>query len=243
MVADIPMSQTTPSHIQAEWRLIHDENLTLIKRRVFIDRLSLSNDPNVIQNFIKMYSETKIPEIKHKLIQGTMIYYQHHRNEIKVNGDEIALKNFYSKLLYSSLTSHEASVVVRSFADLQSPEDVLSNHKQIDKQLIGIELSSLVGLKLEIAMKSPALEKIYIPSVISLLKDNKNGSDLDSMFFIIMKSAFKHLKDPSFRAEVESYLDYIAPKYSTDITWKSDDPHFMFAKKYFYELKKISKSK
>ncbi|MDR3476810.1 MAG: hypothetical protein P4M14_02115 [Gammaproteobacteria bacterium] len=155
-----------------------------------------------------------------------------------MNGDEIALKNFYNKLLNSTLTKKEARIVVRSYIDLNSPELVLLNLKQIDKQMEGDELNSVLGLKLELVMKSMELKKIYLPSLIKMLKDNPQRSDLDATFFIIMKNnGFKHLKDSSSRSQVKSYLDYIAPKYSVDINWKSDDPDFMFAKKYFNDLK------
>ncbi|MDR3476776.1 MAG: hypothetical protein P4M14_01935 [Gammaproteobacteria bacterium] len=238
MVADIPIHQETPSQIQAEWKFVGDNNLAAIKRGIFIDKLSLSNDPKVIQNFLKMYSETQIPEIKEKLIQGTLAYYQGHRKEIKVNGDEIALQKFYAKLLYVKLNKNESDIVLRGYVDLSPTDLILSNKKQIDLLLEKGEVNSVLSLKLALAMKSAELERIYIPLIIDMLKKNRNRADLDSTFFWVMKNnGYQHLRSDTSRLEVKSYLEFSKSKYS--IENNSDDINFMFAKKYFEDLKTI----
>jgi len=61
-------------------------------------------------------------------------------------------------------------------------------------QCKGIEAHLLLGLKHNLALKSQALELIYVPSMITMLK-KYNRSDLDDMFFGITKMGYKQLRD------------------------------------------------
>ena len=88
LIADIPMNLKTPTHIESEWRCANDPHVNDIKRGIFIDRLSMSNEQNVISRFIKMYDETKSSEIKRKLIIGTVIYYQNHNDQVVLSQDK-----------------------------------------------------------------------------------------------------------------------------------------------------------
>lgn len=63
-VADISLKSTTPSHIVSEWKFANDPKINDIKRGIFIDRLSVSDEPDVIPRFIKMYEETDNAEVK-----------------------------------------------------------------------------------------------------------------------------------------------------------------------------------
>jgi hypothetical protein len=53
-----------------------------------------------------------------------------------------------------------------------------------------------------------------------------------------MKDASKDLKDQSAYAQVKAYFNCIAPKYSTDTNWKSEDPYFLFAKHFLNSSEK-----
>jgi hypothetical protein len=83
-IADIPLNQETPTHLEAEWRFANDENVNNIKRGIFIDRLAMSNEEDVIPRFLKMHAEIDVDELKTKIIQGLMIHYQSNmKNEQK----------------------------------------------------------------------------------------------------------------------------------------------------------------
>lgn len=92
-LADIPLNEETPSHIMKEWEFVAHGAVHEIKRGIFIDRLAASNEQNVIEKLLTIFKETKKQEIRFKIVQGIMIYYQNHYQQIKgtLDGEEITM--------------------------------------------------------------------------------------------------------------------------------------------------------
>ncbi|WP_131743541.1 hypothetical protein [Legionella gratiana] len=63
-LADIPMKDETPTHISKEWEFAANIQVNETKRGIFIDRLAVSNEQDVIPRFLKMYQEAKNSEIR-----------------------------------------------------------------------------------------------------------------------------------------------------------------------------------
>ncbi|RAP34629.1 hypothetical protein B1207_15205 [Legionella quinlivanii] len=233
-LADIPMAEETPTHIAKEWEFLFNPEVNEAKRSVFIDRLAVSNEPDVISKFISLYDEIHNDEIKSKLVQGLMIYYQNHWEQTVNTSDFAMLKQFYSKLLNQELSPRDADKVIRGFIDLHSASDVRSKLKLIEDRMVGVEPSLQLGLKLELAYKSKKLEDIYIPSIISMLKEY-NRSDLDGMFFGITKQWYKNLKRESSIDQIKDYLTSAKKRFSQS-KGNQDDLYFNVAKIAYKEL-------
>ncbi len=234
MVADIPLHQETPTHIAAEWKFAKDGRVNEIKRGIFIDRLSMSNEKDVIPKFLEFYQNEPSEEIRSKLIQGTVIYYQGHRDQINASSDYELLKAFYNNLLYKELSNKDADNVIRGFVDFHSPQEILKNQPQIDKQLIKVEPNLALGLQLQLASTSKELEEIYIHSIIKML-EKYIRSDLDDMFFGLIKFSYKNLSQKS-QAEVKTYINSCAKKYLSANASTQNDPYFGAAKSGFIAL-------
>lgn len=234
-IADIPLDQVTPTHAETEWRFANDQNVNDIKRGIFIDRLSMSNEQDIISRFLKMYDETKNPKIKAKLIQGTMIYYQKHQEAVKLSLDNELLKTFYSRLL-NKLTPINVSMALRGYIDFHSSKEILENTKKISKQFEALDAHSLLGLELELVHKSKKLEEIYFPLIISMLK-NANSSDLDDMFFGLMQIGYKHLHNKESTNQIKDYMQVISTKYLSSPLSNNNDPYLEIAKSSFINLR------
>jgi hypothetical protein len=236
LIADIPMNLETPTHIESEWRYANDSHINDIKRGIFIDRLSMSNEPNVIPNFIKMYDETKEPEIKRKLIIGTVIYYQNHNDQVALSQDKELLRVFYKKLLNEQLAIDSSDMAMRGFIHFYSSKEIIENRKLIDKQFKGMDRRSLLSLKLELSHKSKELETIYFPSIIDMLKKN-NSSDLNEMFFGLTKMGWRHLHNKESVDLIKNYVQFSSYKYENKALNDYNDPYFNAAKQTYIELK------
>ena len=235
MVADIPLNQETPTHIASEWKYAADHHVNEIKRGIFIDRLSMSNEKNAIPRFIEMYKKEQNAEIKSKLIQAVMIYYQSHREEIKASADYAQLKAFYDDLIVKNSSDKDADNIIRGYIDFHSPQEILENRKQIDKQFTYVEPHLALGLKQQLIFTSKELEAIYMPSMIEMLKKN-NRSDLDDMFFGITKMGYKRLSNKS-REQVKGYMDSVESKYISPGISGNTDPYLRVAKQSFSDLR------
>ncbi|NCT57761.1 MAG: hypothetical protein GW760_08660 [Legionella sp.] len=104
-------------------------------------------------------------------------------------------------------------------------------------QCKGIEAHLLLGLKHNLALKSQALELIYVPSMITMLK-KYNRSDLDDMFFGITKMGYKQLRDSNSIKQIKAYIDYTSSKYTLLNTANNKDPYLGVAKKSLEELRR-----
>ncbi|STX45159.1 Uncharacterised protein [Legionella gratiana] len=234
-LADIPMKDETPTHMSKEWEFAANIQVNETKRGIFIDRLAVSNEQNVIPRFLKMYQEAKSSEIRSKLIQGLMIYYQNHSDSLDKNYDAEVLREFYSKMLYQNLERNDADKIIRGYIDFHSAQQIINRRSQIEQQMVGIEPRLILGLKLELAYKSLELEKIYIPAVIEMLRKYQR-SDLDGMFFGITKLWHESLKDKHSITAIKSYLDFTEKKYVRSSA-NTEDLYFGVAKNSFKELK------
>ncbi|KTD63272.1 hypothetical protein Lsan_1390 [Legionella santicrucis] len=234
-LADIPMQDETPTHIAKEWEFAANTQVNETKRGIFIDRLAVSNEQDVIPRFLKMYQESKSLEIHSKLIQGLMIYYQNNSHSLDKTYDNELLKSFYAKMLYQNLERRDADKIIRGYIDFHSAQEIINSKTQIEQQMVEIEPRLVLGLKLELAYKSLELEKVYIPDVIKMLKKYQR-SDLDGMFFGITQLWHKNLKDKHSIEAIQSYLDFTEKKYMRSIA-NTEDLYFSVAKSSFTELK------
>ncbi len=235
MIADIPMTEETPSHIASEWQYANDSNVNDVKRGVFIDRLAMSEEENIITRFLDMYKETSGQEIKKKLAQGLMIYYQSHKEKLLVD-ESNKLKYFYATALYTQLQVAEKSMIVRGYMDFHNPKEILENHKQINKQLIGVEPLLALGLYQGLVHSSPELETMYIPRMMALLKKS-NSTALDDMFFSITKMGYKHLKHKESAEQIKAYLNEVASKYNTPTL--TDDAYYTMSQMSYHDLESL----
>jgi len=189
-----------------------------------------------LDTILEMYKEEQNAEIKSKLIQATMIYYQGHREQIKASTDDALLKAFYGDLIVKNSSSKDADNIIRGYIDFHSPQEILENRKQIDKQFTYVEPHLALGLKQQLIFTSKELEAIYMPSMIETLKKN-NRTDLDDMFFGITKMGYKRLSSKS-QEQVKAYMNSVRNKYmspSLSVSGSSD-PYLGMARKSFSDL-------
>jgi len=142
---------------------------------------------------------------------------------------------FYAGLLSTDLNDKDADKVIRGFVDLHTTPEILKLLDQINKQLTKVEPNAVLGLQLQLAYKSKDLEEIYIHSITEMLK-KYNRSDLDDMFFGLIKMNYKNLS-PKSQVEVKSYVDKSAKKYSSTHLTDNNDPYFGMAKMTFVSLR------
>jgi len=238
-VADIPLQLETPEHIASEWKYAGDMHINDTKRGIFIDRLSLLNEQNTISKFIELYKNEKSPEIKSKLIQATVIYYQNHLDQLTPTERNI-LSAFYANLLAEKLTNNNIDSAIRGYVAFHTPHEILEHRSIIDNQLTDIEPSVALGLKLELMAASKELEAIYLPSAINLLKTHSR-SDLDSMFFTLIEMRFNNLSESS-KSSIKDYLNATKSKYLSKHSDNQEDLYFTLAKQSFTRLdQKITK--
>lgn len=219
MIADIPLEQETPQHIAVEWRFAKSPEINVIKRGVFIDRLSILGKKGTLSKLLNLYNSSNNDEIRQKIIQGTVIYYQNHLNKNEESKEKSELLNFYQKLINNKMPTGSEALVIRGYIDLSSPKDILDNHKIIDSLSNKIELNMFLGINFQLAKKSLELEKIYIPSMIKLLQ-NEPREDLENMFLGIMNKFYAHLRLNESKEQVKKYVlslkDKYSPKFSGD---------------------------
>ncbi len=240
MIADIPMQHETPQHIAAEWRLANDTHLNDIKRGLFIDRLSIGGkDPDTVAKLLKLYNETDSDAIKSKVIQGVMSYYQNHLNIKENTHDKFLIKSFYERLLNSNLNMQEASQVARGYIDLSTDFEILTNINSINKLMDVMHNQASVGIKLMLVRRSPALEKIYVKSIVSQLR-KANDPDLDAFaltpFAMAYKNVGKNVLSEESRQEIIGYLNDIKLKYVSKSTLTDDDLRIRLASKAYHDL-------
>ena len=235
LVSVLPVEQETHEHLSKEWMLAKDHNLNSIYRGFFIDSLKRIKSKNTIPRLIKMYDNETDETVKEKIISATMLYYQANIDLSSSADDKKLLIKFYTKLLRQKLTAEASHDVVRGYVDLNSAENIKTNIKLIDQKILDIEPHLLLGLKFQLAYKSQELEKIYIPSIIKMLKTT-HSSDLDEMFFGITKLSYKNLKDPLSLIIIKDYMTSVRNKYSTPTINSSNDIYFIAAAHSFREL-------
>ncbi len=220
MIADIPLAQETPQHISAEWRLAQNPKVELTKRGIFIDRLSLLGKKGTLPKLLDIYSKATNDEIRKKTIQGTVVYYQDHLQDNNKSEEKILLRNFYSKLMNSKIPEGSVGLVLKGFIDLSSPEEVLKTQQKIDDLSTKVELNMLLGIQFQLASKSLELERIYIPTMVTMLQREKRA-DLDNMFFGIMNKFYEHLQLTESKELVKKYVFSQKEKYSPKISGES----------------------
>lgn len=243
LVADIPLDQESPDHINAEMRLAQDERLDSQKRGIFIDRLTIGGKyPNSVSLLIELYSHTKDKEVRSKIIQGLMIYYQQHLDLAQNNNDHQLLVHFYSQLLNTDIHNQDADHTIRSYIDLNNAEDVLKNRHKIDTLLTKVPHQSSIMLKNALVKKSKRLEEIYIPSIIKELKE-VNDYDVDSYFFGPLNLALQinraHL-EPESKQMVLNFLNALQTKYSKEAINKNNGHAAFSAPLYFQLLSRLN---
>jgi hypothetical protein len=239
MLADVPLNQVTPSHIVAEWKLANNPRVEEVRRGMFIDRLSMTNERDVIPQFIKMYEKEENEVIKGHLVRGTMSYYQYRYETIKNTYDGNLLKAFYKKLVTEKEFSKEGGFsAIMGFIFFHSTDEIIENKEALDKQLGQIDHSAAVTLMWDLAHKSQRLETLYVPSLIEMLRKDKS-SDLNEKFFGISKMGWRHFRNKESVDLIRTYVKENADRYEAKKPSFADqhDPYFMPATWTYKDLK------
>lgn len=241
---DVPPAHyiATPP-MSAEMQFAYDANLNDAKRGIMIDRLTSKGDePDLIPKLLKLYNETNNTEVKDKIVAGLMLYNQQHRSvKSYINKDQLLLKTFFAELLDSkSLTPKSADAAIRGFLDLHSQEEIMARLDKIDALLPTVGHYSSIMLKYSLVHKSKELQRIYIKSIISELRE-ANNSDLDSYLFgplsIGYQGTGKDLLEPEAKQVVVDYLKEVQYKYaSKGIKANPDDFHRSTTAPTYFEL-------
>lgn len=239
MIADIPMELETPTHIQAEWRFAKDTQVNEVKRGIFIDRITLSNEQNVVPKFLDLYKKENSPEIKEKIIQATVIYYQNHRDVIKDSSDFILLKDFYNKLLSTNVTPRADDLATLGFIDISTVDEIINNQDKLNKKIDSIDSFSRLRVHLQLTHKSKELEKIYLKKAIQLLQ-KENSYHLDEMFFGLSAMAYGNYQKDS-QDLIKQFVKLRRDNYRMPTLSQSSDPYSVAALHSLNDLKKAIK--
>jgi hypothetical protein len=231
-IADIPISNETPTHIAKEWEFAENESIIDIKRGVFLDRLAVIGEQNTISKLLSIFNKTKKKEVKSKVIQALQTNYQN-RKEFMSAEEKKNLNSFYDEQLLKQLRPIDIDKIVRGYVDLNNAEKILEMRSKIDDKISTVEERMALGLHLDIAKKSQELEQIYIPFIVANLK-KANRSDLDDMFFGISNIRIKTFKPESIKI-IKEYAETKKNKYALAIMTNSD-PYAGVAKKSLEEL-------
>jgi len=217
MIMDQPAHHPVTKTESAEIRFAYNENLNDIKRGIMIDRLvSKGDEPHLVRKLLTLYNQTQSIDVKDKIIENLMLYNQQQSNQ-KSYADQSTLKSFFSDVINSkNLTSKSADTALRGFIDTHSPEEIMSSHRRMDALLLSTNHYSSVMLKYSLVHKSKALQRIYIKSIITELRE-ANNSDLDSYLFgpltIGYEGTGKDLLDSDSKQIVIDYLKEVRYKY------------------------------
>ncbi len=243
MIMDSPPAHyvTSPSTVQMQ--LAANPELNDIKRGVMIDRLvSRSAEPDIVKKLLILYNETDRMEIKSKIIENLMLYNQQHRTDKSyVDNDRSIIKDFFEKLLdEKSLTSHMADTGTRGFIDTHTADEITNNVDKVNKCLKKVNHNSSVMLKYALTFKSKELQKTYMKSIATELRE-ANDSDLDSYLFGPLSIAYqgtgKNFLEPESKEVVISYLKTVRYKYTAEgIKANPNDPHRVTTSPYYFEL-------
>ncbi len=232
---------TSSSALQMQFASNND--LNDIKRGIMIDRLIADDvEPGLVRKLLNLYKETDNIEIKHKIIEGLMLYNQRHRNnKAYIENDKPELKKFFATHISSqSLTPKMADNVIRGFIDTHSSAEILANLNDINNRLLTVDSYASIMLKYTLVHKSKELQHIFIQSIVNELRE-QNNSDLDSYLFgplsIGYKNTGKNLLEPESRQLVIDYLKEVRHKYtSKGIKDDQSDIHRITTAPYYFEL-------
>lgn len=238
-IADIPKEEQTPTFIVTEWKFLADKKLNSTLRGAFVDKLIMSNEPNIIDRFFEILKNEDNEEVRESIISGTMFYYQNHWNEVKNSSDYETLKSFYHNLLREKLSPTLSPTVLRGYIDFHSADEIKDDKffmSQYEGYLNNMEERMALGLYYELASKSEDFQQTNIKSMIKFLK-LKNRSDLDGMFFGLIGGSLKEYKNKATINLIKGYQEDSKSKYAGS-KLKVDDPYFVMAKQ---ELDNLSK--
>ena len=223
-----------------------DNNIPMTKHGIFIDNLAMSHETDVIPKFLALYKATENEALKTKLCQGMMIYYQNNQQQLGAMPDvRAALKQFYADAFHTK----PSDMMIRGYIDFHTPHEILAHTDKINHQLKQLEPHARLGLQHNLAYTSQALETLYIPSIISMLKQY-NRSDLDDMFFGLTTMSYQHLKLQASIQEIKIYMGQVTQKYTQphlsshkhaflSASPNLNDPYFNIAKASFNELSSL----
>ena len=242
-IMDAPPSHyvTSPSTVQLQFA--YDPTLHDIKRGIMIDRLIAEDvETDLVKKLLHLYDETDQSEVKHKIVQGLMLYNQRHKNIASYTHHEHPLlKAFFAELLNAkSLHSKMADDVIRGYIETHAPEEIMVNRGNIDKWLSNVDHYSSIMLKYTLVHQSKALQQIYIKSIVDELRE-ANSADLDSYLFGPLSIGYQHsgenLLEPTVRQMIIDYLKEVRPKYtSQDIKVHLTNPHRSITAPYYFKL-------
>ncbi|MBA2649176.1 MAG: hypothetical protein H0U75_06165 [Legionella sp.] len=242
IIASPSEENTSMSHIEKEWELISNEDVSTIWRNGFIDRRALAKEGDTLTKMIELYGKIPNKEVQNHLIIGIMYYYQSHWEKVSNSAEYETIKLFFQATLKNSMNKEVSENIVRGYIDFHDEWAIKANMPDIKRHLKGIHSKSLLGLKMELAKKSSGLETTFIPEIIQDLK-NKDNPDLNSMFFYMINKNFINIGNPASVEAIKLFTEETLKKYKAKLFEANanqdlDTYHAMTSKSDILDVKK-----
>jgi hypothetical protein len=235
MIADTPLPNTTPTHIEAEWKFANNPEVVPVKRGMFIDRLGMMKGDGKVKKFIDLYNKETDQQVKNKALQALMIHYQNYREQVEKTDEFLMLKEFYTKLIQKDTDRYNTEKILRGFIDFSSEEELFASTKLIEDKSALVEQHMLLGLRNNLMLKSARMENIYFPKMLEMV--NGHNSDINDMFFGIMKFSYPHLKEQKHVDSLRKYVADVSAKYADNAI--ANDGFASFAQESLDELRSV----
>lgn len=205
LFAGFDPSNTPPQIIDKQWSLIADSNLKDGLKWILIDLRSMSKVEDTPVRLVSTYEKTESAFVKTRIAAAIMSFYQNNWDEIQSNQNHESIKGFFARALAKEKPEREiSSYIVRGFVDLHNETEIDNNLSLIDNHLSKVDNKPLIGLQFELIRKSPALQKKFLPKVISTLR-KANDAELDSKAFYYLNNGIEIVKDGDTRKIVRDF--------------------------------------
>ncbi len=220
MIINAPIDNISDEEIKATWKFAQDSSLSSEKRTLLIDKLGFIGKAEMLPFFVEQYFKMDDNKTKSMLLRSTLTLYQKYSWLEKNPNEKKILQKFYTQLLDTKLSANDASIAIRGFTQLNNSDVVFAHVNKINmifnSQEVKLDPYVSVGLKLELAFKSRELEKIYIPDIIDVLKQEHNPQ-LDNLLnqFIVRKLGGLGINTLEGQSKklIQRYLDSVRSQY------------------------------
>lgn len=224
---DLPSGLLTKNGIDNILKFADDSNLSDEKRLFLLDKLGFVSSPDMLSKLIELYYKNQDnPELAHMILRDTQDIYQEEKLLVNYPEEKQLLKEFYSALLDKNVSTRIDPIIIRGFISLNTDEEILINKTKLDQTLDdnkSLQVDTSLALKISLAFKSPELERLYIPRIISSLQ-KENILALDTLFTGAIVGRLGNLGLDALQIEsktqINHYLSAIKFKFDTKITNK-----------------------
>jgi len=197
--------------------LAKDKSIDKEKRKIFIEKISSIKDAKAINNFIKLYKDETDKDLKNKIINSSLFYYQSYLDKAKDSSEKSSLLAFYKSLL-PEINKFNGYDILRGYIDLANDEDIIDNYNKTSALFNKIDKNSKLDLMITILQKSSWLKQEMFPKIIDYLR-KENSLELDAVFFGRLALDFSYFADVSYLIRpymLERKEEYSQLTYNTD---------------------------